>query len=258
MKKLTKFLLIIVCFLVAIYFLLTNFNKQTENMSSKVGYKVGGGELSMHEYYALAQYFDTYKDYMSKGEYKSAYNMLGITYRQYIPFENFERNIDKEKVKSLKLEDINIVTPSTYELVLNINDSKNASGEKIHYSIVNDTSIDRVYLYPDSFLDYKIIGDSEKTNKIKCELVDYIVYTDKTELNFEIKNSKNEKFNMTEAILYTNLDDVITLNDALVINEKEVMKKVLSFETEYAFPKKIVLKGNVGNKDVEFVFEINV
>lgn len=257
MNKLTKFLLILVCILAIIYFILINFTEETENMSSKVGPKVGGGELNMHEYYALAQYFDTYKNYISNKEYKSAYNMLGITYRQYISFEEYEKNINIEKKESLELEDINIITASTYDLVMNVSNDENASGEKVHYSIVYDTSIDRVYLYPDSFLDYKTVEDSKKSNKINCKLIDYIVYIDKTELNFEVKNTKNEMLNITEATLYTNLDDVITINENVPINAKETKKVTLSFETDYAFPEKVVVKGTIGDKNVELIFEIN-
>lgn len=252
MKKTIKnFLMILICILLVAYLILNNYTKQTENISSKVGSKIGGGELSMHEYYALSQYFDTYKNYINTKEYKKAYNMLGITYRNYIPYEEYEKNISRKNIEKLMLEEITPITASTYDLVID------NSGEKSHYSIINDTSIDRVYLYPESFLDYKNVEQKVKEKKIESKLIDYIVYVDKTDLTFDIKNNRSEKINAYEATLYTNLDDVITINESVEINSKESKKVVLSFDTDYAFPEKVVLKCIVGNKNVEFVYEIN-
>lgn len=251
MNKITKFLLIILCILAFAYFLLSNYNKEMEDMPSKVGAKIGGGELTMNEYYSLIQYFDTYKDYVSKKEYKSAYSMLGASYRNYLSYDEYESKISKKEMDKLQIDDVNIITASTFEIVTDI------SGEKEIYSIIIDKQINKPKIYPESFLDYKNVEISKKQKNVKCILKDYIVNNDKCILNFEINNNNKNKFILNEATLYTNLADVVKVEEKVEVNSKEVKSFSLSFDTDYAFPNEVVLKGAVGDKDIELVFKIN-
>lgn len=251
MNKITKFLLIVLCILAFAYFLLNNYTKNIEDMASKVGNKIGGGELTMNEYYSLIQYFDTYKDYVLKKEYKSAYSMLGASYRNYVSYDEYESKISKKEIDKLQVEDVNIITTSTFEIVTDM------SGEKEFYSIIIDKQINKPKIYPESFLDYKNVEVTKKQKNVKCILKDYIVNNDKCTLNFEISNNNKDKFSLNEATLYTNLADAVKVEEKVEVNSKELKSFSLSFDTDYAFPNEVVLKGTIGNKDSEFVFKIN-
>ena len=251
MNKITKFLLIVFCILAFAYFLLSNYTKETEDMASKVGNKIGGAELTMNEYYSLIQYFDAYKDYVLKKEYKSAYSMLGASYRNYVSYDEYESKISKKEIDKLQIEDVSTITTSTFEIVTDI------SGEKEIYSIIIDKQINKPKIYPESFLDHKDVEISKNQKNVKCILKDYIVNNDKCILNFEISNNNKEKFSLNEATLYTNLADVVTIGENVEVNSKEVKSFSLSFDTDYAFPNKAILKCAIGNKDIELIFEIN-
>ena len=64
MNKITKILLIIVCILLVVYFFVSGYVKESENLSKLVGNKIGGGELAVSDYYSLAQCVETYKNYL--------------------------------------------------------------------------------------------------------------------------------------------------------------------------------------------------
>lgn len=251
MKKITRFCFVLVIILLSAYILLNNYNKKIEDMSLKIGSKVGGGELSMNEYYTLSQDFELYKRYLENKEYKKAYSLLGASYRRYISFEEFEKKINSIDVSKLELENIGIVTPTTFDLILDY------SGDEKHYSMIVDEQINRRKLYPDSFLDYKVIGKEKKSKRVKCLLKDYTVNIDKCIMNFNIENTNSEVINVKEAILYTNLEDVISVVNKDTIESKSSKDITFEFQTDYAFPRKIVLKCSKGEKDIELIFEIN-
>lgn len=253
MNKLTKLLLIIAAILLFFYLILINFNKELEDMPSKIGSKLGGGELTMSEYYTLSQFLQTYKDYISKKEYKTAYNMLGSSYRNYISYEDYEKNISNKNMNNLQLEDIKIITASTFDLLTD------TSGEKAHYSIIIDKETNIPKLYPESFLDYKVVDIKENRKGTTTLLKDYTVNIDKCFLNLQIKNNKNNNLKITKATLYTNLDDIVDYSDEVIVNAKDTKNISLSFDTNYAFPDKLVLNYTLENTDnnFEIVFEIN-
>lgn len=248
MNKIKKFLLVILCILAFAYFILNNYTKELENMSLKVGQKIGGGELSMDEYYSLLQYFQTYQNYISKGEYKIAYNMLGASYRNYISYEEYEKRIVDSNIKDINIEGIDIITATTFDLITDL------SGEKEHYSLIVD---EKLKLYPESFLDYKFLEMKEKDKKVQFLLKDYIVEIDKCILNLEIKNNNSKEVNIKEAILYTNLNDIINLKEDIIIDANSTKSISLEFNTDYAFPENIILKYSIGKNDKELEFNIN-
>ena len=250
MNKITKFLLIILLILIGAYFLLTGFVKETDNIADKVGARVGGGELSVTEYYSLAQCFETYKNYLSKKDYNTAYIMLGHLYRRYVPYEEYEKNILTKNVSEMQIEDINIITSTTFDLLVD------TSGEKEHYSIIIDNKTNKFTLLPESFLDYKAIDIEESKKKLECTLKDYVVYIDKCVLNFEIKNNnKKEEINISKATLFTNMESTLENNEIISIKPGETKSIQIAFETDYEFPTKVVLERIENKKSIEYSYE---
>lgn len=252
MHKFTKFLLVLLLILLVLYVWLSNFNKDYFSMANKVGMRVGGGELTVSDYYTLVQCMETYKGYIAKKEYDTAYNMLGASYRNFLPYDEYEKQILDVDVEKMIVKDINIITQTTFDMIVG------ESGEETHYSIIIDKNSNTFALYPDSFLEYRKVEIEESQKSLKCTLVDYVVNTDKTVMNLNVKNKSNEEIVITKSVLHNNLDQTITNSNTIKILPDEDKVISIEFATDYSFPEKLVLERSIAGKEsIEYSFEIN-
>ena len=252
MKKSWKFMIGTLLVLFIIYVWLKNYSNSIVDMESKVGSRVGGGELTTNDYYTLKTYIELYKEYISEGKYETAYRMLGITYREYMPYEEYIENLEKENINEFIIENINIITDTTYDLILD------NSGDKIHYSIIVDDSSSGSVIYPASFLDYKNINKKINKNKVEIVLKDYVVNIDKIILNFSMNNNSNKKINFFNSKLITNGQGKVENEQNIELNAKESKDITIEYSTNYEFPSQVTLCGNIEGKDksVDYVIDI--
>ena len=250
MKKPWKFMFGTLVVLFLIYLWLKSYTDSVVDMESKVGSRVGGGELTMSEYYTLKSYMELYRKNISEGKYDTSYRMLGITYREYIPYEKYIENLEKENINEFIIEDINIITDTTYDLILD------NSGDKIHYSIIVDDSSNGSVIYPASFLDYKNINKKINKNKVEIVLKDYVV--NKIILNLSMNNNSNKKINFFNSKLITNGQGKIESDQNIELNAKESKDITIEYSTNYEFPSQVTLYGNIEGKDksVDYVIDI--
>lgn len=248
MNKVTKILLIIFFILLFAFIILKSYTQDMNDMSLKVGTPVGGGELTMREYYTLVQCIETYNDYLKSGDYQTAYNILGSSYRNYADFETYEKNMQSKNIGKMQVENIDIVTKTTFKIYTS------TSGEKENYSIILDNEKDRFSIYPESFLDYAQKNETITKKGLKCKLIDYVVNIDKTYFNFEITNtSKKEIIEISNSILTTNLMDTIENKEIIQIEPGETKKITLEYKTTYAFPTQLVLERD----NLQYSFKFN-
>lgn len=250
MKKIIKFLCILICILLLILLLLKGYQIEQEDIAGKMGSKVGESELSMTDYYNLVQIIEnTYKDYLIKGDYNSAYSMLNINYRSHVSFDDYKEKMQSKDNSNLKVTGIKRVTQTTYHV------TTNSSGDD--FTIILDKGENKFLLLPESFLGAKKINNKVSHNKLKCILEDYLVKVDETQFNIELTNSSKEEMHITGGKLYTNLDDEIEVTFNITIPPKETKEIFASFRTDYAFPKKFILyRANGEKEDLEYVFDI--
>lgn len=251
MSKTIKFLLILICVLLFIIFLLKGYEKEKINIAEKIGPKVGESELSMTDYYALKQIIeDNYKKYLLDGEYERAYNMLSPAYWAYVPFKDYESKMPNKDIEELRISGIKRVTKTTYHA------TANQSGED--FTIILNQDDGKFSLLPESFIGHSTLNVSKSNRKLKCTVKDYLVNVDETIFNCEIFNSSKEDITINSGTLITNLEDKIKKDLQITIPSKQKIDVLISFDTYYAFPKKLTLNRENGEEeDIEYVFEIN-
>ena len=252
MKKPWKFMVITLIILFAVYLLVKNYSFSITDMSTKIGNRVGGGELGISDYYTLKSYIDLYKKYLSEGKYESAYSMLGYSYKSYMPYEKYLENIKNDNIKEYVLEGIDIITDTTYDAILS------NSGDERHYSMVVDTTSKDSILYPDSFLEYKAVKDKVNKKKVEVILNDYVVNIDSCVLNFKIKNNTNDTVKFSSSNLLTDKQDIVQNEDEIVLNAKEEKEITIEYETDYAFPKQVAFYRNTSKADkfIDYIIDI--
>ncbi|MBQ9314980.1 MAG: hypothetical protein IJ220_08360 [Clostridia bacterium] len=251
MNKITKFLLIIVCVLLVIYFFVNGYASKNENMAYLVGNKIGGGELSVSEYYSIAQCVETYQNYLAERNYETAYKMLNNNYKEYISFEEFKNKVSKKDYAKSVITDIEVITATTFHVKADV------SGEKEDYTIIINSENSNFLLLPESFLDYRKSSIKTSKNNLNCELIDYLVNTNETVIHFDITNEGNEEIKISGGKLYTNLDDQVENDIDVTIPAKTKKEISMSFETNYAFPNKVIIyRSNGEKKNIEYNFEI--
>lgn len=251
MNKITKILLIIVCFLLVIYFILNGYVKDSENIAKLIGNKVGGGELTMSNYYSLSQCIETYFHYLKDKHFETAYKMLNNNYKEYVSFENYKSEVLKYNYDNARVMNINPITTTTYNVVTDI------SGEKEDFTIVLNKDGISFLLFPNTFLDYQKINKKEKRKGLECNLEDYTVNTNNNTFNFTFSNNSNENISINSGTLITNLDDKIEKTIDINLSPKETKKISISFDTNYAFPKEIILYRNTENDSLKYSFSID-
>lgn len=251
MNKITKYLLILFFILLFIVFLLKGYEKEQIDIARKIGPKVGERELSMTDYYNLTQIIeDTYKDYLLKQDYKTAYSMLSKNFRLYLPFDEYEKEMSNKDNSKLKVADIKRVTKTTYHVKTNM------SGED--FTIIIDKEDNKFTLLPKSFLDYVKPNIIVSKKNLKCTLIDYVVNINQTVFNFDLKNESKEEIKLERGILYTNLDDTVQSDLNIVILPKETKRVSITFDTNYAFPSKLILdRENNGKNNIEYSFKLD-
>ena len=161
--------------------------------------------------------------------------MLGASYRRYISYEEFIDKLKEKNIDDFIIEDINIITDTTYEIVLG------NSGERAYYSMVVDDTSRSSVIYPESFLDHKEINKKVNKKKVEITLKDYIVNIDKCILNFSIKNNSNETVNFSNSKLLTNEQGTIENDEGIVLNSKETKEITIEYDTNYEFPSQVTL-----------------
>jgi len=251
MNKITKFLLIVVCVLLFIYFLVNGYAKKSEDMSELVGSKIGGGELSTSDYYSLVQCVETYIDYLKQKDFEMAYQMLNNNYKEYVSYEKYQEKVAQKDYSQTNITDVEIITATTYRV------TTTTEGQEEQFSIIIDGDSRRFLLLPESFLDYQKVNTKVFHHQLKCVLKEYVVYTDKSEMMFEVTNNSNKDAHLTMGKCWTTFSDEIEKNVDITIKAKETIPITVSFETDYTFPKKVILyKNNNGKADIEYLFEI--
>lgn len=183
MNKFTKFLIVLSMVLLVLYIILSNYNIKQNDISSKVGAKLGGGELTMREYYTLAQCIETYTKYLNEEDYETAYNMLGTTYRNYVSYEEYASKVQEEDVTDMEIKDIDVISATTFKVVGDV------SGDEKYYSIIVDNDLNRFSIYPESFLNYTEINQKVSKKKLDVRLIDAKVTIDKCIMQFEFTNN---------------------------------------------------------------------
>lgn len=251
MNKITKILLIIVCFLLVVYLILNGYVKDSENMAKLVGNKIGGGELTMSNYYSLSQCAETYFHYLRDKDYETAYKMLNNNYKEYISFEKYKEKVIKNNYENTEITDINPITKTTYNVITDV------SGEKENCTIILNNDGVSFLLLPDNFLDYQKINKKVSKKSLECYLTNYVVTTTNNTFKFSITNKSSEDINIASGKLITNLDDNLECAIDINILPKETKEISVSFVTDYAFPKKIILYRNIGNNLTEYAFNID-
>lgn len=250
MKKLIKFLVVVICILLFILFLLKGYQHEKEDIASKIGDKVGESELSMSDYYNLARIIeDAYRQYLVQGDYRTAYSMLHQNYRAYTSYEDFENKMSGRDNSQLKVANIKRVTQTTYHVMTNV------SGEDFTIIINQDES--KFSLLPEAFLAYDNPNMTSKSNNLQCTLKDYLVNVNQTTFHMELKNTSEDEMHITKGMLYTNLDDAVEKSLDMIIPAKQSKEISISFDTNYAFPSKLILYRENGKKaDIEYTFSI--
>lgn len=250
MRKSWKFMIGTLVVLFLIYVWLKNYTTSVVDMDSKVGSRVGGGELTMSEYYTLKSYMELYDKYLSEEKYDLSYMMLGIPYRRYVSYEEYLEKVKKDNLNDFLIEDINIITNTTYDVLLD------NSGDKKHYTLVIDDNKSASVIYPESFLDYKEVNAKTHKNKVEIVLTDYVVNIDKCILNFAITNKSNKKVDFSTSKLLTNEQSKIENNQEFVIDAKETKEITLEYGTNYEFPSQVMLCRNMNDKVIDYVIDI--
>lgn len=250
-KKITKFLLILCLILFVIYLLVSKYSYESTDMSLIVGTKIGGGELTMSDYYTLVKYMDMYKESILHEKYELAYSFIGSSYKKLVTYEEFVTNIPKN-IDKMRVAQIDRVTNSTFKVLIDM------SGETYNYSLILEEDSDNFDILPDGFLDYQKVNQKEKRKGLQCVLTDYTVNYDNCVFNFELKNTAKDSIKISSSTLYTNLDDVIKNDNQVEINPGETKMVTLTYQTDYTFPKKIVLSRDINNgeKTLEYTFDL--
>lgn len=250
-NKITKFLLITCLILFILCMLLLKYKTEHSDMSLKVGAKVGGGELTMADYYTLVQYMNMYKESILNEKYELAYNFIGSSYKNKVSYEEFLNNLPKN-IDKMQVTNIDRITTSTFDVLLDM------SGEITNYSIIIDKEANKFEILPDSFLDYQEVDKKEKQKGLQCVLKDYTVNTTNCILNFELKNTSKKDLQISNSTLYTNLDDVIKDENSIEVKAGEIQNISITYETDYAFPEKVILIRNIENseKTIEYTFDL--
>lgn len=250
-NKITKFLLITCLILFILCMLLLKYKTEHSDMSLKVGAKVGGGELTMSDYYTLVQYMNMYKESILNEKYELAYNFIGSSYKNLVSYDEFLETLPSN-INKMQILEIDRITLSTFNVLLDM------SGENTNYSIIINNETDKFEILPNSFLDYQEINQKESKKKLQCVLKDYTVNTTNCILNFELKNTSKEDIQIMSSTLYTNLDDVIKDESSIEVKAGESKNISISYETDYAFPEKVVLVRNIknGEKTLEYTFDL--
>ena len=251
MNKITKFLLIVASILLVVYLFINGYIKESENISKLMGSKVGGGELSTRDYYSLAQCVETYTNYLAKKDYETAYKMLNNNYHTYVSFHDYKERVSKRDNTKTIIEDIEAITPTTFCV------TTNTSGEKERISIIVNKDNNNFLLLPYSFLDYKTTNLKVRQKGLQCILKEYVVNTNEIIFHFEFTNNTNSEIKIQNGMLNTNFEDKITQEINLSIAPQETKEYALSFETEYMFPKRVILYRSNGEKsNLEYIFEV--
>lgn len=250
-NKITKFLIITCLILFALCMLVLKYDTEISNMSLKVGAKVGGGELTMSDYYTLVQYMNMYKESILNEKYELAYSFIGSSYRNKVSYEEFLGNLPKN-IDKMQVTNIDRITTSTFNISLDM------SGETTNYSIIIDNKTDKFEIFPDSFLDYQEVNKKEKQKSFQCILKDYTVNTANCVMNFELKNTSKNDIQISSSTLYSNLDDVIKNEEIIEVKAGESKNVSITYKTDYSFPEKVVLVRNIENseKTLEYTFDL--
>lgn len=252
MNKFTKFLLIVVILLGGLCLLLNGYTKQKNDMELKIGAKLGGGELSVKEYYTLAQCILSYKDYILSGETEKAYDMLGKSYREYVTYEDYANDISNKDFESMLVKNINAITETTFEI------STIISGEEEIYLIVIDRESNRFGIYPKGFIVSENTKANLKKKNLKFMISEYEVYNDRCIIRCNLENTSNKnEISINSIDLMSTDSDVSTYSGEHIKLTPGAQKEVvLEFATSYDFPKELILNWNIKNKNVEYELEI--
>ncbi len=252
MNKITKFLLITCLILFVLCMLMLKYDTSLSDMRSKIGSKITGGELTMSDYYTLVQYMNMYKESIVHEKYELAYSFIGSSYKKYVSYEEFLKKIPQDMEK-MQISDIERITMTTFNVLLDI------SGDKYEYSIVVDSDTSKFEILPDSFIDYQKVEKQEKNKELQCKLNDYIVNCKNCVFNLELNNTSSENIKIENVTLYTNLQDTIVNEESFEIIPDETKAISLTFNTDYAFPDKLIIVRSVGEseKTIEYTFDLS-
>ena len=251
MKKSWKFMIGTLLVLFAIYLFINDYTKSLVNMEDKLGIRVGGGELSVRDNSILRAYLELYEKYIAKEEYEKAYNMTGISYREYISYEDYIEKVKSQEIKDMTLENIKAITTSVYDATFDI------SGEEKHYSILNDDE-KMLHIYPDSFLDYAKLDNKASKKKLEIKLEYYVANIDKCILSFNIENRSNKAIEISKSKLAINEHDFAESDEKITLNPKESKKVTLEFETDYSLPKQVILYRSTDKADKFIEYSIDI
>lgn len=245
MNKSWKFIFGMSFVLILIYLFVNDYAKSLVNMEDQIGTRVGGGELSVKDNAILKTYLELYKERIVNGEYEKAYNMTGLSYKEYLPYEAYVEKVQSQNFEDLIFEDIEIATTSIYDVTFSV------SGDKGHYSVLYDDE-KKLYIYPDSFLSYVKVENEVTKKKLEVKLEYYVVNIDKCMLGFSIENRLNDTVEISKSQLLTNENRFVESDEKIIINPKESKKIVLEFDTDYSIPKQVILYRST-NKENEFI-----
>lgn len=251
MNKVTKVLLFIVVILLVANFLLSRYSSEKTDMELKIGAKIAGGELSIKEYYTLAQCMESYRGYILSGETKKAYNMLGGSYRRYKTYDDYEMELQANDFSDFTIKDIEAITQTTFEAKAEIN------GEEHVFLIIIDNDSNTFAIYPDGFINEASPEDIKfSKKKLKCNVVGYKIYDDECIFDIELENTAgNDSLQLSKITLNSTDEDVFNYEEEIVLNSNEKRNVTLNFNTDYDFPESLEFVWCVGNKDARYVLE---
>ena len=254
-KKLPKILIVLILAGIALNIMLTRYIKEESDISSKLGQKWNGGQVSLYNYRAITKNFEYYINYLKNKDYKSAYKLVGHEYKTYKDLENFSQEMAKIEYEDLQIVSVIQRTKNMYSIIY-----KTKSHEKLENLMVFNEENTSFKITPETFLEYKEYEEAIKKKNVKYELLNTINYIDKYIANIRITNlGKKESVNISNIeLVQSDVKHIKGNITDLKINPEETKTITVEFKTYIDFPNKIEISRYIEKKDKTEVCILNI
>lgn len=240
----TKILLWLLGALIVVYIILTGAVKDELNMASKVGARLGGGELSIRENTIVASCINTYLQNIADQKYENAYGMLGASYRNHTPYEEWLIKAQSLDISNMivKRSDIEIISKTTFCVPVAIGD------DTTNYLVIINNNTNRFAIYPNEFLDYNNDPKQLTEQKITYTIKDYEVYGEKIILKLNVNNKNKKQLSLTNIALDTVAGNRYEYSGDILVDSTSENTYTLEFKNDFSFPTNLAVYAKLDGK----------
>ena len=117
MKKLKKFLIILIMVGIFLIITLSRYIEHEEDISRKIGNIWNGNQISTYNYAAIARNFEYFTSFLEKEDFETAYKFTPYEYKMYKSFDEFYKIVENINFENIQITNIKRRTERVYSVI---------------------------------------------------------------------------------------------------------------------------------------------